>query len=47
MIGDLLPVPKKYIDSYKGTEGWEKELNQEEAEAFQSDLIHYQNQINK
>lgn len=47
MIGDLLPVPKKVIESYKGAEGMEKELNQEEAEAFQSDLIHYQKQADK
>lgn len=28
MIGDLLPVPNKLIESYKGTEGMEKELDQ-------------------
>lgn len=47
MIGDLLPVPAKIIESYQGSEGWEKELNQEESESFQSDLIHYQNQDGK
>jgi len=28
MIGDLLPVPDKIIESYKGAEGMEKELNE-------------------
>ena len=40
LIGDLLPVPEQIIGSYKGKDGWAKELSQEEAEAFQSDLIH-------
>lgn len=40
LIGDLLPVPNKILDSYKGKEGWKKELNSKEAQAFQSDLIH-------
>jgi ABC-type polysaccharide/polyol phosphate transport system ATPase subunit len=42
LIGDLLPVPKQMVESYKGKDGWEKELSQEEAEAFQSDLVHNQ-----
>lgn len=28
MIGDLLPVPENVLNSYKGKEGWDKELNQ-------------------
>lgn len=40
LIGDLLPVPEQIIGSYQGKDGWATELNQEEAEAFQSDLIH-------
>ena len=47
MIGDLLPVPEKIIKSYQKNEGWERELNQEDAEAFQSDLVHYQQQTGK
>lgn len=39
IIGDLLPVPQKQIDSYAGGEGYSKELSQEEVEAFQSDMI--------
>lgn len=39
MIGDLLPVSQKQIDSYASGEGFKKELSQEEVEAFQSDLI--------
>ena len=41
LIGDLLPVPEQIVGSYKGKDGWATELNQEEAEAFQSDLIHH------
>jgi hypothetical protein len=34
MIGDLLPISQKQIDSYAGDEGYKKELSQEEVEAF-------------
>lgn len=27
MIGDLLPVPANILDSYKASNGWEKELD--------------------
>lgn len=43
IIGDLLPVSQKQIDSYAGSEGWKKELSKAEVEAFQSDLIEQQN----
>ena len=33
MIGDLLPVSQKQIDSYAGAEGYKKELSQQEVEA--------------
>jgi len=34
VIGDLLPVTQKQIDSYATGEGFKKELSQEEVEAF-------------
>lgn len=37
-----MPVPQQIIDSYQGKDGWERELGQAEAEAFQSDLVHCQ-----
>ena len=46
IIGDLLPVTQKQIDSYAGDESFKKELSQEEVEAFQSDLIQQQHDKN-
>jgi hypothetical protein len=46
MIGDLLPVTQRQIDSYAGGEGFSKELSQEEVEAFQSDMIIQQHDKN-
>ena len=41
MIGDLLQVPDEIVKSYMGCYGIEKELDQKETEAFQSDLVDY------
>lgn len=38
IIGELLPVPSRLIDSYGGREGLEKALDDQEAEAFQAEL---------
>lgn len=46
MIGDMLPVPDHICKNYMRDEGFEKELSKEEAQAFQSDLIHYNNTKN-
>lgn len=43
IIGDLLPIPQKQIDHYARGEGLDRELTQEEVEAFQSDLVMQQN----
>lgn len=39
LIGDLLPVSQRQIDSYAAGDGFKKELSEEEAEAFQSDMV--------
>ena len=39
IIGDLLPIPQKQIDQYSRGEGLDKELTQQEVQAFQSDLL--------
>lgn len=43
LIGDLLPVPEHIVKSYMTSGGFSKELSKEEAEAFQSDIIHHCN----
>jgi len=42
IIGDLMPVPQKLVDSYGGPEGLQKALTDQEAEAFMSDVADQQ-----
>ena len=39
IIGDLLPVSNRLINSYGGQEGLQKFLNDKEAEGLQSDMV--------
>jgi ABC-type lipoprotein export system ATPase subunit len=41
LIGDLLPVPKGLVENYKKGEGWEKELDQDEAIGFMRELVYH------
>lgn len=39
IIGDLLPISSKLIDSYGEKSGLEKLLSDQEAEALQNDIV--------
>lgn len=39
ICGELLPVPQRLVDFYRGAEGPDRELNDDEATTFMADLI--------
>lgn len=43
IIGDLLPISERLVNSYGGEEGLQKFLNDQEADGLQSDLVDEQN----
>jgi ABC-type cobalamin/Fe3+-siderophores transport system ATPase subunit len=47
ICGELLPVPQRVVDMYKGDEGMDHELNDEEATTFMTDLIDLASKANQ